>query len=170
MGDDVVHALQDVSFDIAVGEYVSVMGPSGSGKSTLMHLLGALDVPTSGELYINGQNITGMDSNELAEFRNQTIGFVFQQFSLLPRTTALENVKLPMLYAHDPDIDTNQRRRITAVLIEPAGHQTHDQESRRQQQNVEIRQQRRDQEVTPLGQSTMEENHRHGIFQHCKRQ
>jgi putative ABC transport system ATP-binding protein len=76
-----------------------------------MHLLGALDVPTSGELYIKGQNITSMDSNELATFRNQTIGFVFQQFSLLSRTSALENVKLPMLYAHDADIDIDQRAR-----------------------------------------------------------
>jgi putative ABC transport system ATP-binding protein len=111
MGDDVVYALRDVSFDIDAGEYVSIMGPSGSGKSTLMHLLGALDVPTSGELYIKGQNITSMDSNELATFRNQTIGFVFQQFSLLSRTNALENVKLPMLYAHDADIDIDQRAR-----------------------------------------------------------
>jgi putative ABC transport system ATP-binding protein len=99
LGEQSVPALQDVSFEIHAGEYVAIMGPSGSGKSTMMNLIGALDQPTAGELRIAGHDITQLSSDALAEFRNRTIGFVFQQFNLLPRTTALRQVMLPLMYA-----------------------------------------------------------------------
>jgi putative ABC transport system ATP-binding protein len=99
LGEQSVPALQDVSFEIRAGEYVAIMGPSGSGKSTMMNLIGALDQPTAGELRIAGHDITQLSSDALAEFRNRTIGFVFQQFNLLPRTTALRQVMLPLMYA-----------------------------------------------------------------------
>ncbi len=92
-------ALDEVSFDIQQGEFVAIMGPSGSGKSTLMHILGALDLPTSGEYILNGKVITKLNDDELSEIRNQQIGFIFQAFNLLPRTTSLKNVMLPMMYA-----------------------------------------------------------------------
>jgi putative ABC transport system ATP-binding protein len=110
-GEQRVRALDGVSFDIHEGEYVAVMGPSGSGKSTLMNLIGALDVPTAGELSIGGQNIARLSSDALAAFRNRTIGFVFQQFNLLPRTTALRQVMLPLLYARPRPADTEGRAR-----------------------------------------------------------
>jgi putative ABC transport system ATP-binding protein len=103
MGSEVIHALKNVSLQIHKGEYVAIMGPSGSGKSTLMNLVGALDVPTSGDLMVDGLNLSRQSSDQLANFRNHTVGFVFQQFNLLARTTALENVKLPMLYSHDKE-------------------------------------------------------------------
>ncbi len=98
MGDNVVHALDDVNVSIHAGEFVAIMGPSGSGKSTFMNMIGALDSPSRGELYIAGRNIGSLSSDQQARLRNETLGFVFQQFMLLPRTTALENVKLPLMY------------------------------------------------------------------------
>ena len=99
LGNEVVYVLKGIDLEINKGEYVALMGPSGSGKSTLMNLLGCLDTPTSGSYILNGKDVSKMHDDELAEIRNNEIGFVFQTFNLLPRTTALDNVALPMVYA-----------------------------------------------------------------------
>ncbi|RKS45112.1 putative ABC transport system ATP-binding protein [Gillisia mitskevichiae] len=99
LGQEIIKVLKGIDLDIDRGEYVAFMGPSGSGKSTLMNLLGCLDTPTSGQYILNGNDVSKMSDDELAEIRNKEIGFVFQTFNLLPRTTALENVALPMVYA-----------------------------------------------------------------------
>jgi putative ABC transport system ATP-binding protein len=102
MGAEMVHALRGASLDIQKNEYVAIMGPSGSGKSTLMNIIGCLDTPTTGLYQFNGTNVSEMDDNELAGIRNKQIGFVFQTFNLLPRSTALHNVELPLIYAGVP--------------------------------------------------------------------
>ena len=101
VGDEDVHALKGISFSIRQGEFVSIMGTSGSGKSTLLNILGCLDTPTSGEYVIDGVNVKDLNNNALSTLRNRKIGFVFQNYNLLARTTALENVELPLLYNHD---------------------------------------------------------------------
>ncbi|MFT4595613.1 MAG: putative ABC transport system ATP-binding protein, partial [Psychroserpens sp.] len=98
-GTEQVHALRDISITIKKGEYVALMGPSGSGKSTLMNMIGCLDTPTGGQYFMDGQDVSRMSDNQLAEVRNKNIGFVFQTFNLLPRSTALDNVTLPLIYA-----------------------------------------------------------------------
>lgn len=114
LGNEVVKVLKGIDLDIDRGEYVAIMGPSGSGKSTLMNLLGCLDTPTSGTYILNGKDASQMGDDELAEIRNKEIGFVFQTFNLLPRTTALENVALPMIYAGYNKAD--RRKRAEEVL------------------------------------------------------
>ncbi|HET8839665.1 MAG TPA: ABC transporter ATP-binding protein [Flavobacteriaceae bacterium] len=99
LGQEIVHVLKGIDLNIEKGEYVAIMGPSGSGKSTLMNLLGCLDTPTAGTYILNGKDVSQMSDDELADIRNKEIGFVFQTFNLLPRTTALDNVALPMIYA-----------------------------------------------------------------------
>ncbi|WP_322550332.1 ABC transporter ATP-binding protein [Flavobacterium psychraquaticum] len=99
LGNEIVYVLKGIDLEIKKGEYVALMGPSGSGKSTLMNLLGCLDTPTSGTYILNGKNVSEMQDDELAGIRNKEIGFVFQTFNLMPRTTALDNVALPMVYA-----------------------------------------------------------------------
>jgi putative ABC transport system ATP-binding protein len=118
MGTETIHALRDVSLEIQRGEYVAVMGPSGSGKSTLMNLVGCLDTPTSGRYELNGVSVSEMDDNQLAEVRNREIGFVFQTFNLLPRSNALRNVELPLIYAGVP---AEERRRIALEAIMQVG-------------------------------------------------
>lgn len=114
VGTQIVHALRSVSVDIFKGEYVAIMGASGSGKSTLMNIIGCLDTPTSGTYILNQKDVSRLSDNELAEIRNAEIGFVFQVFNLLPRSTALDNVMLPMVYA---GIRKNERKsRATDML------------------------------------------------------
>jgi putative ABC transport system ATP-binding protein len=117
MGDQEVRALDGVTLDIHHGEFVAIMGPSGSGKSSLMNLIGALDRPTSGEMWINGKALSEMSRDELADLRNETLGFVFQQFNLLARQDAFQNVRLPLRYArHDVgDIDARARECLELV-------------------------------------------------------
>ena len=117
MGDQDVHALRGVDLQIAPGEFTAIMGPSGSGKSTLMNLIGALDQPTGGELLIEGQALSTMRPDDLADLRNRTLGFVFQQFNLLPRANALQNVKLPLRYARHEHIDADARARECLELV-----------------------------------------------------
>ena len=111
MGTQDVFALRGINLDFAEGEMTAIMGPSGSGKSTLMNMIGALDVPTSGELTIKGRPLSKLGRDDLADLRNETIGFVFQQFNLLHRASALTNVKLPLLYSRKPIEDANARAR-----------------------------------------------------------
>jgi putative ABC transport system ATP-binding protein len=121
IGSEVIHALKSVSLDINKGEFVALMGPSGSGKSTLMNILGCLDTPSKGDYILNGTNVSQMTDNELAEVRNKEIGFVFQTFNLLPRSTALDNVALPLIYA-GANKQERDRRATTALENVGLGH------------------------------------------------
>lgn len=119
VGGETVHALRDVSFTIHEGEFVTIMGTSGSGKSTLLNLLGCLDTPTTGEYKLDGVSVQSMSKNERAVTRNRKIGFVFQSYNLLPKTTALENVELPLLY--NPKVSARQRRDMATKALEAVG-------------------------------------------------
>ena len=118
LGSQVVHVLKGIDLNIAKNEYVALMGPSGSGKSTLMNLLGCLDTPTSGSYELNGTDVSSLNDNALAEIRNSEIGFVFQTFNLLPRSTALENVALPLVYA---GLSKEERLARAAEVLDQVG-------------------------------------------------
>jgi putative ABC transport system ATP-binding protein len=118
LGSQIVHVLKGIDLDIGKNEYVALMGPSGSGKSTLMNLLGCLDTPTSGNYELNGTDVSSLNDNALAEIRNSEIGFVFQTFNLLPRSTALENVALPLVYA---GLSKEERLARAAEVLDQVG-------------------------------------------------
>lgn len=140
IGDVETVALSNVSFEIKKGEFVAIMGPSGSGKSTLMHILGALDLPTKGNYILDGESVSKLDEDQLADIRNKKIGFIFQSYNLLPRTTAMQNVMLPMSYA---GIEKEKRQEIAKKYLEMVGladrmDHTSNQLSGGQQQRVAI--------------------------------
>ena len=140
MGDEIVYANDGVTLDIDKGEFVAIVGKSGSGKSTLMNIIGALDVPTSGKYLLGGKDVGKLSDNQLADIRNKMIGFVFQQYNLLPRMNLLENVELPLLYAH---ISNHEREKRAMEALEKVGlaekaKQMPNQLSGGQQQRVSI--------------------------------
>lgn len=118
MGDNTVKALDGISLNISKGSFVAIVGPSGSGKSTLMNILGCLDVPTSGQYYLDGVEVSSMNDNQLARIRNEKIGFVFQGFNLISKLTALENVELPLIYA---GIGGRRRMQLAKEALESVG-------------------------------------------------
>lgn len=141
MGSEKVHALRGISFTVQQGEFVSIMGTSGSGKSTLLNILGCLDQPSQGEYLIDGVAVSGLDDKQLSELRNRKLGFVFQSYNLLPRTSALEQVELPLLY--NAQIKSRQRREKAIYALEQVGltdrmHHFPNQLSGGQQQRVAI--------------------------------
>ena len=141
VGGETVHALRGVTFSVAKGEFVTIMGTSGSGTSTLLNILGCLDTPTSGEYWLDGVSVREMGRNDRATLRNRKIGFVFQSYNLLPKTTALENVELPLFY--NPDVSARERRERATEALKEVGlsdriHHRSNQMSGGQQQRVAI--------------------------------
>ena len=125
MGEEEIHALRGVSIEIERGEYVAIMGPSGSGKSTLMNLIGCLDTPSKGSYLLNSKEVAAMNDDELAQIRNQEIGFVFQTFNLLPRATALHNVELPLIYAGMPAKQRQERAKQALEKVDLMSRASH---------------------------------------------
>jgi putative ABC transport system ATP-binding protein len=125
MGTEEIHALRGVTFSIAANEYVAIMGPSGSGKSTLMNLIGCLDTPSRGTYILRGKRVSDMEDDELAQVRNQEIGFVFQTFNLLPRASALANVELPLIYAGIPKDERMERAKKALDMVDLQSRMTH---------------------------------------------
>jgi putative ABC transport system ATP-binding protein len=140
VGDEGVRALENVSVRIEKGEFVAIMGPSGSGKSTFMNIIGCLDQPTAGEYALDGRQISGLSRDELAAIRNRKIGFVFQGFNLLSRTSSLENVELPLLYNHVPSVERKKKSLAALKMLGLEGREYHhpNQLSGGQQQRVAI--------------------------------
>ena len=140
LGKQVIEVLKGISMDIFKNEYVALMGPSGSGKSTLMNILGCLDTPTAGKYILNGHDVSSMADNDLAEVRNKEIGFVFQQFNLLPRLTAVENVALPLVYAGVPKKQRTEKAKyvLDKVSLADRGHHKPNEMSGGQNQRVAI--------------------------------
>ena len=140
MGDEIVYANDGVTLDIDKGEFVAIVGKSGSGKSTLMNIIGALDVPTSGKYLLGGKDVGKLSDNQLADIRNKMIGFVFQQYNLLPRMNLLENVELPLLYAHVSNHEREKRamEALEKVGLDEKAKQMPNQLSGGQQQRVSI--------------------------------
>src|SRR6266404_5536273 len=125
MGSEMVHALRGVSFEVAKGEYLAIIGPSGSGKSTLMNLIGCLDTPSDGEYWINGKLVSAMQDDELARIRNKEVGFVFQTFNLLARATSLHNVELPLIYAGISSAERREKARQALTSVDLADRMMH---------------------------------------------
>jgi putative ABC transport system ATP-binding protein len=125
MGSEEIHALRGVSMEIERGEYVAIMGPSGSGKSTLMNLIGCLDTPSKGSYLLNSKQVSQMNDNELAQIRNEEIGFVFQTFNLLPRASALQNVELPLVYGGVAARERHERAKLALEKVELTSRMTH---------------------------------------------
>jgi putative ABC transport system ATP-binding protein len=125
LGAETIHALRGVDMQINKNEFVTIMGPSGSGKSTLLNLIGCLDTPSSGQYWLGGQEVSQLDDNDLAQIRNRQIGFVFQTFNLLSRTTALHNVELPLIYAGIPARQRRERAQQTLDAVGLADRMTH---------------------------------------------
>ena len=140
MGDSVVRAADHISMQIHKGEFVAIVGQSGSGKSTCMNIIGCLDVPTSGTYLLNGQDVGRMDKDQLAEIRNRMLGFIFQQYNLLPKLTLLENVEVPMMYAGVPRAERRERAKVALEMVGLGGKLGHKpaQLSGGQQQRVSI--------------------------------